>query len=598
MNLRNIIIVLAHLCTVTSLRGDIDLDQESRPYLVRQPENMRAVAGETVRMTCLVANMAESDKCQWTRNGFGLGQEPELPGYERYRMEDSQTGECSLVISPVLLADEAVYQCQVGTVRSENVELVVNSPPSQPYINQAKLEDFIDIEEGEEVELQCETSGAKPPAEIQWRDKKGEIILSNMLETVKKDSQSGTFRTVSSIKLSPSEDMQLSCAAYSDVFPAMRESRQLSLRTKYKPRLSLNVTSEQEISAGDDLTITCTSQARPDSLSYKWFINDEEILESENTKTITISNISEDLNRAEVRCQAENRVGVSEVSVRLNVVFSPQITLHPESVVARPGEKVSLHCGAQSNPAPSYVWVRGTDERIAGVSDTLTLIAGPDTEDKYKCKVFYDGKELVSRPAFVTLMRPPTVLSLQQRTVRLGEPVILHCDVFSMDTNTKINWTRDNDLVKLDGNKYRALPVLRDEKLSTFSSDLIIYDVQSSDLGRYGCFGQNEMGNDHKDFILEEEHTTDWIAIAITINTIMAVMCMFGYIFWIKRVKIMKWIRGANHNESQLPVVQREVLPPIYRGQDQSVFEELLLGTGMTEKDYLKLSQEYQSSND
>ena len=147
-------------------------------------------------------------------------------------------------------------------------------------------------------------------------------------------------------------------------------------------------------------------------------------------------------------------------------------------------------------------------------------------EDKYKCKVFYDGKELVSRPAFVTLMRPPTVLSLQQRTVRLGEPVILHCDVFSMDTNTKINWTRDNDLVKLDGNKYRALPVLRDEKLSTFSSDLIIYDGQSSDLGRYGCFGQNEMGNDHKYFILEEEHTTDWIAIAITINTIMAVMCM------------------------------------------------------------------------
>ena len=115
-----------------SLRGDIDLDQESRPYLVRQPENMRAVAGETVRMTCLVANMAESDKCQWTRNGFGLGQELELPGYERYRMEDSQTGECSLLISPVLLTDEAVYQCQVGTVRSSNIKLVVNSPASQP----------------------------------------------------------------------------------------------------------------------------------------------------------------------------------------------------------------------------------------------------------------------------------------------------------------------------------------------------------------------------------------------------------------------------------------------------------------------------------
>jgi len=258
----------------------------------------------------------------------------------------------------------------------------------------------------------------------------------------------------------------------------------------------------------------------------------------------------------------------------------------------------SLHCVAQSNPAPSYVWVRGAEERIAGVSDTLTLTAGPDTEDKYKCKVFYAGKELVSRPAFVRLMRPPRVLSLQQRTVRLGQPVILHCEVFSMDLNTKINWTRDNDLVKVDGIKYRALPVVRNENLSTFSSDLIIYNVQPSDLGKYGCFGQNEIGNDHKEFILEEELSTDWVTIIITINTIIAVVILAGFFLWNKRKEIKRWIREGNHNESQLPVVQREVLPPIYRGEDHSVFEELLVGSGMTEKDYLKLSQEYRSSND
>ena len=598
MNIKTLIILLAQLCTLvsslptSSLRGHIDLAQEPRPHLVRQPEDVTAVIGETVKMSCVVANREESSRCQWTRDGFGLGQDLELAGYERYRMEDSQTGECSLLISPVLLTDEAVYQCQVGTVRSSNIKLVVNSPPSLPYITQAQMGDIVDIEEGEEVELQCETIGAKPRAEIQWRDSKGEIILSNMLETVTKDSQPGTFRTVSSIKLQPTEDTQLSCAAYSDVFPAMKESRQLTLRTNYKPRLSLNVTSQHEIQAGHDVTVTCTSQARPEIFSYKWFINQEEVLQSENTDTITIANISGDLNGAEVRCQAENKVGQSEATVRLQVVFRPLVTRHPESVLARPGEKVSLHCGAQANPAPSYVWVRGADHNIAGVSDTLTLTAGPDTEDTYTCKVFSDGQELLSRPAILSLIRPPTVLDLHQKTARLGEAVVLHCDIFSLDNKTKINWTRNNDLVRPDGAKYRALPLVRNEKLGMFSSDLIIYNVQSEDLGHYGCFAQNEIGNDHREFLLEEERTTNWVTVVISVNTVIALVILAGISLWSRRERILKMIRRGNQNEPRLPVVQREVLPPIYKGRDHSVFEELLLDSGMGERDYLKLSGE------
>ena len=68
-------------------------------------------------MTRLVLECGVSDQrgqCQWTKDGFGLGVKPALPGFPRYAMAEAAAGNCDLAIDPVLPADEAVYQCQVG----------------------------------------------------------------------------------------------------------------------------------------------------------------------------------------------------------------------------------------------------------------------------------------------------------------------------------------------------------------------------------------------------------------------------------------------------------------------------------------------------
>ena len=65
----------------------------------------------------LVLECGVSDQrgqCQWTRDGFGLGVRAALPGFPRYAMAEAAAGNCDLAIDPVLPADEAVYQCQVG----------------------------------------------------------------------------------------------------------------------------------------------------------------------------------------------------------------------------------------------------------------------------------------------------------------------------------------------------------------------------------------------------------------------------------------------------------------------------------------------------
>ena len=73
---------------------------------------------------------------QWTRNQFGLGMDPSLPGYPRY----SLTPEGFLKITAVDEKDAGNFQCQVGSgensmpIMSRQAKLTVQLPPGQPTI--------------------------------------------------------------------------------------------------------------------------------------------------------------------------------------------------------------------------------------------------------------------------------------------------------------------------------------------------------------------------------------------------------------------------------------------------------------------------------
>lgn len=52
---------------------------------------------------------------QWTKDDFGLGTHRNLSGFDRYSMVGSdEEGDFSLDVYPVMLDDDAKYQCQVG----------------------------------------------------------------------------------------------------------------------------------------------------------------------------------------------------------------------------------------------------------------------------------------------------------------------------------------------------------------------------------------------------------------------------------------------------------------------------------------------------
>ena len=72
-------------------------------------------------------------------------------------------------ISPVLLEDDALFQCQVGAadtvapIRSRNAQLTVHVPPEDPHIVQG---DLIEATEDRETTLECVSPGGKPAADV------------------------------------------------------------------------------------------------------------------------------------------------------------------------------------------------------------------------------------------------------------------------------------------------------------------------------------------------------------------------------------------------------------------------------------------------
>ena len=78
-------------------------------------------------------------------------------------------GDYTLDIDPVLLEDDATFQCQVGAadgispIRSRDAILTVNVPPQSPIIVNGA---FLRTTEDREVEIQCESRGGKPAAEV------------------------------------------------------------------------------------------------------------------------------------------------------------------------------------------------------------------------------------------------------------------------------------------------------------------------------------------------------------------------------------------------------------------------------------------------
>jgi len=459
----------------------------------QEPRDVTVTGGEELLLRCRVSNI--QGDCQWTKDGFGLGNNRELPGFPRYRMTDGGGGDCDLRISPVLPSDEATYQCQVGAgsgfsaIISRPAVVRVTSEPGTPYIRQAEDRDLLEVLEKQTVVLDCFSQGARPPAEIQWFFD-GVLQAGNIKETVTREPGSDTFRTHSSLSFMPSRNLNVKCSSRSDQFPDTRYSRELSIRLRFQPKVELS--SPDSVQEGDKFSVTCDSQAYPENVAYKWYFDGVE-LSGERDKTLMIEDISRENNKAAVKCSVENEVGLSVAATAIDVKFPPSLVTNPRSVLAHRGDNVTFHCLAESNPEPVYIWTRHRHNTLESVTQNLSILASEKTEKTYVCSVFSDGHEKISSlPARLVLVRRPFAYTEMVRKAKIGQDIILTCLVDSLSNMTTILWTR-NDRPILNNKRYNVVETINGREYKT---NLVIRNIQSEDFGSYGCFAANEVGKD------------------------------------------------------------------------------------------------------
>ncbi|XP_077078018.1 cell adhesion molecule 3 isoform X2 [Siphateles boraxobius] len=135
---------------------------------------------------------------------------------------------------------------------------------------------------------------------------------------------------------------------------------------------------EDAVQEGSTVTLTCTSSGSKPPAKLHWYLNQEEkpgrpdVVESnpeEPTYTVTselIFTVTRNDNNALIACAVDHPSianGDKKTEQPLSVLFSPSVSIQPESDLPREGEKFYLQCLANGNPEPTaFVWRRKDGE--------------------------------------------------------------------------------------------------------------------------------------------------------------------------------------------------------------------------------------------
>ena len=353
------------------------------------PRSLLVNSGTEARLVCRVRPGA--GPCQWTRDGYGLGTEPSLPHLPRYSMPGLTSGNCDLLISPVLPLDAGSYVCQAAGTKSQPASLQVNVQPGQPHILEARESGRMQVDTGERIELTCQSQGGRPFAELQWTDGQGQRLeAEDVEEHVTRIEDTSMFRTLSKLKMKMEESTQIFCTAHSEAFPELRKSAPLDVIVGREVELEV-----VRVCEGESFVLECGEDANEvtEELAYRWLIDGREV-EGEEEETLKMIDFTTTFDKALVQCMGTDMDGKSRLLKKFQLEHSPIPTPGPTTgrrLNSRKREKRKavtcvLEEGEEGEGAdPEYVWVGGNLERKGKMTAT------DEADRRYKCKVVPGG---------------------------------------------------------------------------------------------------------------------------------------------------------------------------------------------------------------
>ncbi|KAL7745407.1 hypothetical protein ACLKA6_015419 [Drosophila palustris] len=471
-------------------------------HFAMEPQDQTAVVGSRVTLPCRV--MGKVGALQWTKDDFGLGQHRNLSGFERYSMVGSdEEGDFSLDIYPLMLDDDAKYQCQVGPgpqgeqgIRSRFANLTVLVPPEAPKILQG---DYLVTTEDREIELECVSMGGKPAAEITWIDGLGNVLTAESFFEPLADSRRVTTKSV--LKLAPKKkyhNTTITCQAQNTADRTYRSAKVL-LEVKYAPKVSVSVVGGAlaggRIPEGAEVILSCQADANPREVTYRWFINDE-LMTGDFTTKMIIHNVTRQYHDAIVKCEVVNAVGKSEESETLDISFGPVFRQRPVSKEADLGATVTMRCEVAGNPTPEIEWINENSDQIVGRTPELKLKVSSETAGRYFCKAVVNGFPEIGAEATVYVKRAPIITSHKVQFGAVGSRAKIDCLAFSIPKAEHILWSFEGKLINMSSADPDIYIFEEHHLPEGVRAALIIKESRSTHYGKYNCTVLNSYGGD------------------------------------------------------------------------------------------------------
>ncbi|XP_074028127.1 irregular chiasm C-roughest protein isoform X2 [Leptinotarsa decemlineata] len=506
-----------------------------------EPQDQTAVVGSKVTLPCRV--IGKSGILQWTKDDFGLGTHRNLSGFERYSMIGSdEEGDFSLEIYPVMLDDDARYECQVSPgalgqpgIRSHFAKLTVLVPPDPPKIIQG---DYLVTTEDREIELECVSYGGKPAAEITWIDGLGNVLTDGIENIVEKLPDGRRFTAKSILKLTPRKvhhNTTFTCQAQNTAERTHRSAK-LKLEVKYAPKVTVTVLSGMSangrIPEGSEVRLGCRSDANPSEVTYRWSMNDDPLI-GDYTTELVLHNVTRKHHDAIVKCEVQNAVGKSEESQTLDISYGPQFRTRPRSIQADLGSSVILTCDVDGNPFPDISWYHEDQKKIVSTSPNLTLRIDHNSAGKYYCKARVPGFPEIGTEAAIYLKGPPSIISHRTQFGIEGDNVRVECTAFSIPAPERVVWTFNGHEVDLHDQDYS---ILEDPLPEGIKSTLIIRESQERHFGMYNCSVSNPYGSDVVEISLMPQKSFPMLIIIIgVVGAIIVLIIVIIIVFLCQR---------------------------------------------------------------
>ncbi|KAJ0170535.1 hypothetical protein K1T71_013906 [Dendrolimus kikuchii] len=512
--------------SVLILMGSCNGYQEQR--FAMEPQDQSAIVGSRVTLPCRVENKVGT--LQWTKDDFGLGTHRNLSGYDRYSMVGSdEEGDYSLDIRDVTLEDDGNYQCQVSSglngeppIRSRYAQLTVLIAPEAPRIIQGA---FIDATEDQPVDIECESVGGKPAAEITWLDGNQAVIKKHVKSKVELMPDEQRYKTRSVLRLTPGKmhhNQTITCQAQNTADRAPRMAT-VHIEVKYLPKLNVTIKSgavNNKIPEGTEVRIRCSVDANPAPQLYRWYLNNNPVI-GDYTDEMIIFNVTRKHHKAVVRCEVSNTVGKSEKDITLEVTYPPSFKSRPKNIEADEGSTVTLNCDVDGQPPPEIRWLfhePGRIGQVKGKAANLKVLVKSETAGRYLCKATVEGYPEIESEAIVFIKGPPKILSNRTQLGSEGESVRVECAALSVPKPDDIRWYFEGrEISAIHDPDYATL--LESLPDGTVKSILVIRASQSKHYGLYNCSVTNDYGNANAGIILKPLKTLPLFIILIGVTS-------------------------------------------------------------------------------